>query len=173
MARPAPDRRVDAAVEWSDADLAAPCIPIYDPSFWNSTSRDIRVNNNCYNYACNRALLAFSNIGRGSGHEAANTSCADLDAGLRSDGLVPTPADHPDCSECRHQVMMFRDTSGFDWHFYQRNRDGMWSHKVGHRPATNVDQAGRPITDPRAAERGIYTEFCGSYCVDRGLLRLG
>ena len=166
------DRRVDAAVEWSDADHAAACIPIYDPSFWNNSGRGIRVDNNCYNYACNQVRRGFANPGRGgSGHDVAMETCADLDAGLRVDGLVRTDPDHPECSGCRHQIMMFKGYRN-DFHFYRRDRDGMWSHKVGHEPASNLDSSGKPISDPRTADRAQFTEFCGSYCVDRSALRL-
>ena len=168
-----PDRRIDAAVEWSDANLGAACIPIYDPWFWNR-DRDLRVRNNCYNYGCNRALIDFSNPGRGSGHEAPEPfTNVGLNAGVRSDGLVPTDPDNPACQGCKHLLMMFRWANGGDFHFYHRNADGLWSHKVGHDPATNLDYAGKRITDPRTADRGAYTDFCGAYCVDRSVLRIG
>ena len=168
-----PDGRVDGVVEWSDADLRAACAPIYDPSFWNDSGRGIRVDNNCYNYACNRVLpTGFANPGRGGfGHAILIETCAQLDAGLRVDGLVRTDPDHPDCSGCRHQIMMVKGYRE-DYHFYRRDRDGMWSHKVGHEPATNLDSSGRTITDPRTANRAQFTEFCGSYCVDRSALRI-
>jgi hypothetical protein len=167
-----PDARVDAAMEWSDTDLMAACVPIYDPSFWND-EQDIRVINNCYNYACNRALQGFSNPGRGSGQEASLDSAADLNAGVVRDGLIPTDPDRPDCKGCQHQIMMFRMLNGFDFHFYQRNTDGLWSHKIGVLPASNLDGDGRRIVDPRTANRFAYAEYVGTYCVDRSLLRLG
>jgi hypothetical protein len=36
-----------------------------------------------------------------------------------------------------------------DYHWYRQDRDGMWSHKPGHRDATNLDGSGNPIYDPR------------------------
>lgn len=168
-----PDARIDAAIEWSDDDFKAACVPIYDPSFWND-DRSILVNNNCYNYGCNRALPGFSNPGRGSGHPARDPWTTEaLDAGVRSDGLFPVDPDKPDVSGCSHLIMMFRWKSGGDFHFYHRNADGTWSHKVGHDPSQNVDADGKRITDPRTANRGAYQVYCGTYRVDRSRLRLG
>jgi hypothetical protein len=166
-----PDARIDAAVEWSDQDLMANCVPIYDPLSWNE-KQAIRVNNNCYNYGCNRILPHFSNPGRGSGQEAPLTKDG-LNAGVQRDGLIPTDPDRPDCKGCQHLLMMFRTLDEFDFHFYHRNTDGLWSHRIGHEPATNLDGKDQRITDPRTAERGQYVEFCGAYCVDRSVLRLG
>jgi hypothetical protein len=168
-----PDVRVAAAIEWSDSDLLAACVPVYDPSFWND-DRSVLVNNNCYNYGCNRALDGFSNPGRGSGHPAPRPYTEKgLDAGVRSDGLVRVDdPDNPSLPGCSHLVMMFRWKNGGDFHFYHRNTDGTWSHKVGHEPAKNVDEKGNRITDPRTANRGAYEIDCGTYRVDRGLLRL-
>lgn len=168
-----PDVRVEAAVEWSDADFRAACVPLYDPSFWND-DRSVRVANNCYNYGCNRALHGFSNPGRGSGNPAAEPWTSEaLDAGVRSDGLIPVNPDSPELIGCSHLIMMFRWKSGGDFHFYHRNADGLWSHKVGHEPAQNTDAAGNRITDPRTSERGAYEVYCGTYRVDRSVLRLG
>ena len=148
-------------------------MPVFDPSFWND-QRAVRVDNNCYNYGCNRALHDFSNPGRGSAHPAPEPYTNEgLDAGVRSDGLVPVDPDDPSLPGCSHLIMMFRWKTGGDFHFYHRNTDGMWSHKVGHDPATNLDSEGKRITDPRTASRGAYEIYCGTYRVDRGLLRLG
>lgn len=167
-----PDIRIDAAVEWSDTDLTAACVPIYDPSFWNDW--DHQGSNNCYNYGCNRSLTHFSNPGRGSGGEAPQPYTTNgLDDAVRSDGLVKVDPDNPTCTGCRHVVMLFRSSKiTDDFHFYHRNTDGMWSHKPGVSPATNLDFAKNRITDPRTAVRGPYDVYVGTYCVDRSVLRI-
>ena len=38
---------------------------------------------------------------------------------------------------------------GWDFHWYRKGPDGMWSHKPGQTPVTNVDNSGNPIIDPR------------------------
>ena len=52
-----------------------------------------------------------------------------------------------------------------DYHWYRQDADGMWSHKMGQTPATNRDNSNNLITDPAAANRGAYTNFCGYFCV--------
>ena len=63
------------------------------------------------------------------------------------------------------------------YHFYRQDDNGLWSHKDGHLPATNVDSSGQLIVDPNDADRnyGIdkrynyknlnYTDFCSYYCI--------
>jgi hypothetical protein len=38
---------------------------------------------------------------------------------------------------------------------------------MGGSPATNLDNSGNIITDPRTADRGSYTVFCGCFCVNK------
>jgi hypothetical protein len=57
---------------------------------------------------------------------------------------------------------------GQDFHFYRQDANGMWSHKVSSDPAQNVDASGNPISNPETADRGIYTDFCGYFCVYKG-----
>lgn len=67
---------------------------------------------------------------------------------------------------------------GNTYHFYRQNTDGMWSHKPGISPVTNVDASNNKIYIPHFSNRdyskdknnnnddGInYTRFCGYYCV--------
>ncbi|MBV9102244.1 MAG: hypothetical protein JO060_01570 [Candidatus Eremiobacteraeota bacterium] len=61
---------------------------------------------------------------------------------------------------------------GYDFHWYRRDRDGTWSHKPGGTEARNVDNSGHIITDPRTADRGPYTQFCGCYCVCAGKVHI-
>ena len=42
-----------------------------------------------------------------------------------------------------------------------QGRDGRWTHKPGGTEATDLDNSGNPISDPRTADRGGYTDFCG------------
>jgi hypothetical protein len=56
----------------------------------------------------------------------------------------------------------------WDHHWYRLDRDGTWSHKVGWGVARNYDESHNVITDPRTADRGGYTDFCGFFCVCKG-----
>ena len=50
------------------------------------------------------------------------------------------------------------------YHYYLQNKNGYWSHKDGGSEATNLDQNGNKIIDPKYASRK-YPDFCGYYCV--------
>jgi len=58
-----------------------------------------------------------------------------------------------------------------DFHYYRLNDDGVWTHKPGYKPSTNVDSDKMPITNPEKANRNYgalnYSDFCGYLCVPR------
>ncbi|ADX06682.1 hypothetical protein ROSEINA2194_03885-like protein [Organic Lake phycodnavirus] len=60
---------------------------------------------------------------------------------------------------------------GEDFHYYRYNDDGIWTHKPGYKPSTNVDANNSPIDDPETASRRYpklnYSDFCGYLCVPR------
>lgn len=51
------------------------------------------------------------------------------------------------------------------YHFYREDNNKLWSHKDGTNKAVNKDGSGRVIHDPKKANRGKYTKFCGYYKV--------
>ena len=51
-------------------------------------------------------------------------------------------------------------------------RDGLWTHKPGGNPVTNVDDSDNLITDPRNADRGPYTDFCSFMIVMNGHIKI-
>lgn len=143
------------------------CLPAYNPTAWNDAN-GIQHHNNCYNYACNHATGTFAQPGRGTGAMYASLSCDDVSAGAASDGLAPIDCDTGcGCKDCCHQVALVV-APDWDFHWYRKDRDGKWSHKPGSTQATNLDQSGNIITDPRTADRGRYTHFCGCFCVCKG-----
>lgn len=140
------------------------CLPRYEPAVWNDAD-GVQYNNNCYNYSCNIRTGTYAQPGRASGNMYGSINCAEVGAGAVSDGLVATDCDRGcGCRECCHQVALVV-APGWDYHWYRRDRNGRWSHKPGGTPATNLDNSGNIITDPRTADRGFYTVFCGCYCV--------
>jgi hypothetical protein len=147
------------------------CLTVYEPAVWNDNN-GIEENNNCYNYACNMQTGTFAQPGKATGHQYPRPiDCPGVDQGAQSDGLRPIDCDTGcGCRDCCHQVaLVVAPGRGFnDYHWYRRDRDGKWSHKPGSTPATNLDNSGNPITDPRTADRGLYTVFCGCYCVCEG-----
>jgi hypothetical protein len=146
------------------ADWITRCIPQYNPAAWND-GNGIQFNNNCYNYSCDIPTGTYAQPGRATGNMYNNIDCRDVGNGAQSDGLAPVNCDEGcGCSECCHQVALVI-APGWDFHWYRKDRDGRWSHKPGGTPATNLDNSGNIITDPRTADRGAYTIFCGCYCV--------
>lgn len=142
----------------------ARCIPQYEPAAWNDAD-GVQFSNNCYNYACNMQTGTYAQPGSASGNMYGSLVCAEVHAGAVSDGLVPTDCDTGcGCRKCCHQVALVV-WPGVDYHWYRRDRNGRWSHKMGGTPVTNLDNSGNIITDPRTADRGSYSEFCGCHCV--------
>jgi hypothetical protein len=151
------------------------CIPQYDPAAWNDNN-GIQFNNNCYNYGCNIQTGTFAQPGRATGNMYTYPiDCAGVDHGAQSDGLKPIDCDRGcGCRDCCHKVaLVVAPGLDFnDFHWYRLGRDGRWSHKPGGTQATNLDNSNNPITDPRTADRGQYTQFCGCYCVRKGAVTI-
>ena len=156
-------RLLKAATDWIDR-----CLPKYEPSAWNDAN-GIQYNNNCYNYGCDMQTGTYAQPGRAHGITLTleDMNCSAVTAGATADGLTPVNCDEGcGCSECRHQVALVI-SPGHDYHWYRKDRDGRWTHKMGWTPATNVDNSGNIVTDPRTADRGSYTVFCGCFCVNK------
>lgn len=146
--------------------LARRCAPVYDPAVWNDAN-GIQYSNNCYNYACNIQTNTFAQPGRASGNMYGQLDCQEVGAGAQSDGLASVSANgNCGCFCCCHRVALVI-WPGYDFHWYRLDRNGRWSHKPGGTQATNVDNSGHLIDDPQTADRGLYTVFCGFYCVCR------
>ena len=139
--------------------------PEFDPS-WNDGGAK-QFGNNCYNYSTNKRTDTFAQPGSGTGQViTVPFTCAEVGASAVSDGLRSRPNGDDDPSACCHTVaLVIWPGSGGDYHWYRRDKDGTWSHKPGGTRATQLDQSGRRITDPRTADRGPYTAFCGFYSV--------
>jgi len=136
-------------------------IPRFDPKAWGHLD-DVQYNNNCYNYACD-VKGAYAQPGRATGNVFLSYDCAEVSRAVIADGLIPVECDQ-NCDRTCHQVaLVIWPEKGF--HCYRRDRNGFWSHKWGDMPPTNLDNGGNLITDPRSANRGPYTVFCGCYCV--------
>lgn len=140
---------------------AEPLVPKADLSFWNN--EDVRYGNNCYNYATNRETDDFAQPGDASGQIYRELTCPEVIRAASADlGLTPTRF-FPFSSirdESLIAVVVWPDS---DYHWYRRGADGMWTHKNGQTPATNLDQSGHLIESPETADRGDYTEFCGYF----------
>jgi hypothetical protein len=146
---------------WEIWNIMNPGRPNYNPGYWNNNSKRKR-KNNCYNYTNNKPTNTFAQPGRASGAQAPWMSCFYVHPAAVADGLVPI-SDYPSTILNFMSGAALVVAPGRDYHWYRLNEDGTWSHKPGSGSATNRDNSGNIITDPRTANRGIYTDFCGFF----------
>ncbi len=155
---------VKAIADWVDR-----CLPQYEPTVWNDGGF-VECSNNCYNYGCDTQTNTFAQPGHAHGVSLDwpdDMNCQAVTAAAIADGLILANCDQGcGCSDCHHQVALVIAPE-WDYHWYRKDRDGKWSHKMGGTPATNLDNSGNIITDPRTADRGRYTIFCGCFCVNK------
>ena len=154
------------------------CAPDADIAFWNDGAT-IQGTNNCYNYASNYRTNTFAQPGKSSGLQYTSLSGCSVAAGQRSakdgaiaDKLVDLPLANNKCPGKGHLVALVI-APGFDFHWFRKGANGMWSHKPGNTAATLVDNSGHPISDPRTADRGVYTQFCSFMQVIQGHIKIG
>ena len=145
------------------------CGPLYEPAWWNVPAR--QPVNNCYNYATNYRTDTFAQPGKAAGAEYTSLSCADVGDAAVADDLIADPTANNACPAYGHLVALVI-APGSDFHWYRKGKDGMWTHKPGQTPATNVDNSGNAITDPRTANRGPYTDFCMFMIVMHGHIKI-
>jgi hypothetical protein len=147
--------------------------PSYDPTYWNDN--DVVWYNNCYNYANNVRTDTFAQPGRASGTMCTNfmndgciTGTYTYQAAV-NDGLVPSSRSAVCPYNMSKVALVFQpdeDSGNRDYHWYRQDANGLWTHKMGSDPATNLDnsQPGKIITDPETADRDGYIEFVGYLC---------
>jgi hypothetical protein len=150
-----------------------PCAPLYEPDWWNSpdNSWQIMVYNNCYNYACNYRTDTFAQPGRASGQMYEALTCAAVKPAALRDDLMEYGSKTIRCPKEGTLVSLVIFPGG-DFHWYRMGRDGLWTHKPGGTPVTNLDNSGNLITDPRNADRGPYTDFCSFMIVMHGHIKI-
>jgi hypothetical protein len=158
--------------------------PSYEPGLWNDRGR-IQYSTNCYAYACNDPYShAYGGKPQPGMHmeqpgpkgplggKVTNSSVRlavmqdDQSRNLmqtqrliplirmRSDIKRNTPIDVVNVKG--YYLIALVVARGRDYHWYRQDDTGMWSHKPGHDPATNLDASRRTIADPRACNLGIY-----------------
>jgi len=130
--------------------------PVYNPGLWNIPS--VQPYNNCYNYANNLITNTFAQPGRASGHMYTKLTCASVQPAAVSDGLKASPNFSAKITNGYYVALVI--WPNVDYHWYRQDKVGCWSHKPGSTAVRNYDNAGKPITDPKTADRGGYTVFC-------------
>jgi len=137
-------------------------IPFYQPERWNDFST-VLSGNNCYNYSNDEVTMTFAQPGRACGERVTDLSCPAVLQATLCDGLLELPDPQDSCPAGMHKVHLVV-APGWDYHFYRQDDDGLWSHKPGGTPATDLDNSGELITDPATADTGNYTDHCGFLC---------
>jgi hypothetical protein len=154
--------------------------PKYEPQKWNDpwpgSNPDYvccQGQSNCYSYACNKHTYPTpAQPGYSKGTFTAPADCQGISARAVLDGLVAIPTGvHPaiPVGSCTYLAALCVTPSNVivrDYHWYRKDDNGRWSHKVGPGPVSDVDNAGNLITDPQTADRGPYTVFCGFFTID-------
>lgn len=151
-----------------------PCAPLYEPDWWNDAAGGgaRQFYNNCYNYACDYRTDTFAQPGRAAGSMYTALTCAAVQPASVRDALLAGRASKTiQCPKEGHLVALVIWPNS-DFHWYRLGRDGLWTHKPGGTPVTNVDNSGKLITDPRTADRGGYTAFCTFMVVMHGHVKI-
>ncbi len=146
------------------------CAPLYEPEWWNDGGQK-QWNNNCYNYSTNYRTDTFAQPGLAAGAEYTALTCASVRPAALADDLIDSPSANNKCPKEGHLVALVI-APGSDFHWYRKGRNGYWTHKPGGTPATNVDNSGVLISDPRNADRNGYTDFCTFMVVMHGHIKI-
>ena len=145
------------------------CAPLYEPAWWNDPVR--QPGNNCYNYSANYRTDTFAQPGLAAGAMYSSFDCSSMISAAVADELIDTPDADNRCPQEGHLVALVI-WPGVDFHWYRKGRNGYWPHKPGSTPATNLDNSGATIPDPRGADRGGYTDFCAFMTVMHGHIKI-
>lgn len=140
-------------------------VPSYQPAFWNDDVHTM-FNNNCYNYSTNRVTNSFAQPGEASG-EYFDLSCLSVAKAAAADlGLTVTLPFDLVVSTPQETLIALVVAPDYDFHWYRRGQDNLWTHKPGSLLATNLDQSDNLISSPEVADRGDYTDFCGYFKIN-------
>lgn len=142
-------------------------VPSYQPWFW-SIRYSIKEYNNCYNYATNTVTSGRAQPGHASGMAKINrfkdTTCPTMLKRAESDEGVFRYVEGVSLPLEENQTLMALVVApGHDYHWYRRDANGSWSHKVGRGTPSDKDTSNKLIEDPELADRGFYTDFCGYF----------
>ena len=152
------------------------CAPLYEPAWWNDGGQK-QLRNNCYNYASNYRTDRFRQIPGGSQPGAAagamytSLTGPAVRAAAIADGVIDSPAASNRCPAEGHLVALII-APNIDFHWYRKGRTGRWTHKPGSTPVVNVDNSNAIISDPRTADRGMYTQFTTFMVVMHGHVKI-
>lgn len=146
------------------------------PDDWQDCTEGI----NCYSYILNKPEYYWSIPGMGFTKDSAKKYINDFNAyfkafslqvfreklikGAIKDGL--TLVTELIDKDGYYLAALFFPPGDHDFHWYRNDDNGLWSHKDGWRSASDKDDAGNTISDPRSSV-SRYTVFGGFFLVPR------
>lgn len=146
-------------------------------TYWEKQPGDWARMSNCYCYALDVFKAAWCQPGAGSGVNVDQNgmTCALLKKAIIADGakeVTAAQALNTKAPTGHYIAMLVRPQSSCnfarcqpDFHFMRKDSNGLWSHKSGESPATNKDNNGALIKDPKTAViSGQYTGVCVFVC---------
>lgn len=140
----------------------------YDPDLWEASTCHV----NCYAYAVLKACAVTAGVklqpGQVSGEVYTSLTTSNIVAAVQRDKggsskFYKTTATAVPPSGFRKVALVI--APGLDYHWYEQNSDGYWSHKQGLAPITNVDASGNLIANPQDANRSytyVFTNTAGN-----------
>lgn len=140
----------------------------YDPKGWESSTCYV----NCYAYAVLKACSVHPGVkiqpGASSGQVYTALTTNNIVAAVQRDkrgskNFYKTTENAKPPAGYRKVALVI--APGVDYHWYEQNSNGYWSHKQGLSPITNLDASGKRIANPRTADRKyvyVYTNSSGS-----------
>lgn len=150
--------------------------PSYNPTYWNKDENIRRAN--CYAYAMDVLKNTEGKLQPGelagstytSLTESAIFKAAQADGPYLGSGREikrSSKDEKPGTNEYKVALVIAPNS---DYHWYEQNSDGYWSHKRGLTEVSNLDASGNKITDPQSCNRDYgnglnYSTFCGYYIV--------
>ena len=151
----------------------------YDPDIWNKNN--IKDNHNCYSYALGKivpGLKSKAQPGYASGFgniDDKDFDCKSFKERLKRDspGSYLEKFDNS-CLPGFYKIFLALDPEN-DYHWWQQNKNGYWSHKPGSTDVVDVDASGEKIKNPLKANRKYdtlnYYKPCFFSCVYSDLAR--
>jgi hypothetical protein len=127
---------------------------------------------NCYQYACGTSGRNSDIAGASVGKRCPDNQRQDCDAiknAAMADGLTEVPQEGK-CPDGTHKVGYAAGNGATqDYHWFRESNDGAsWCYKFRGSDPSNLDNNGKPITDPKPG--GIFNfgnfsyKFCGFLC---------
>ena len=152
----------------------------YNPKLWNA-NYSIKNSHNCYSYALGKIVKELdykAQPGYASGFE--HISNNDFTCGSFKKRLIKdSPGSYTEsfdnkCLPGFYKIFLALDIAE-DYHWWQQNKNGYWSHKPGSTDVINIDASGDKIINPVKSNRNFshrnYKTPCFYACIYSDLSR--